>query len=126
MSERSDAASAPKEESIWLRLVFILLFVVIFNLAEAVLWAMVVVQFLVRVVTGRPLPQLTEFGGRLAAFLQQVIRFLTFGTDGMPWPFAPWPDGADRAAPEPTRGRRRRRTAVGTPGPGGATRTQPD
>ena len=125
MSERPDAASLPKEESIWLRLVFILLFVVVFNLAEAVLWVTVVVQFLARVVSGRPLPQLTAFGGRLAAFLQQVIRFLTFGADDMPWPFAPWPDGADQKVPA-ERVRRRRRATVETPGPGGTTRARPD
>jgi hypothetical protein len=30
----------------------------------------------------------------LASFVFQTIRFLTFASDDMPWPFSPWPDGA--------------------------------
>ena len=111
MSKRSDA-SPKNEESAWLRLAFILLFAVIFNIAEAVLWVVVVVQFLARVFAGRPLPQLTEFGHSLAAFIQRVIQFLTFGTDDMPWPFAAWPGRENAGQPTGTQGHRRRRTAV--------------
>ena len=85
-----------KDESAWLRLVFIVLFVVAFNIAGLVLLIAVLVQFISKAFTGKPLPSVAIFGQKLATFLYEVIRFLSFETGEMPWPFAPWPDGAPK------------------------------
>ena len=75
-----------KEESTWLRFVFIILFAILFNLAELVLTAVVVVQFLSTLVRGKPVSQITVFGQNLSTFLYEMLLFLTFKTDDMPWP----------------------------------------
>ena len=83
-----------KEESTWLRLVFIILFAILFNLAEVVLTAVVVIQFLSTLVRGRPVSQITVFGQNLSTFVYEILLFLTFKTDDMPWPISAWPSGA--------------------------------
>ena len=84
----------PREESVWLRLVFMVLFAIIFNVAEFVLAVIAVVQFLCKAISGKVLTQGLVFGQNLATYVYEIMLFLTFRTDEMPWPFAPWPDGA--------------------------------
>jgi len=54
----------------------------------------VIVQFLTQLLTGWPNEHVSAFGLNLASFVFQTIRFLTFASDDMPWPFSPCPDGA--------------------------------
>lgn len=90
-----DTRDAPSnEESIWLRLVFMVLFAIVFNIAEFVLAVTAVVQFVCKAITGKVLTQGLVFGQNLATYVYEIMMFLTFRTDEMPWPFAPWPNGA--------------------------------
>lgn len=107
MNEAHENSATSKHESIWLRLVFIFLFAIVLNIAEFALWLTVLVQFISKAVTGKTMATMTSFGHNLATFVYDVIRFLTFRIDDMPWPFAPWPNGAPSAEGG---GRRRRRT----------------
>lgn len=89
------------EESIWLRLVFMILFAIVFNVAEFVLGVVAVVQFLCKAISGKVLTQGLVFGQNLATYVYEIMLFLTFRTDEMPWPFAPWPQGAPADAKKP-------------------------
>jgi len=77
---------------IWLRLVYMIVLAIAFNVAELVTFVVVVFQFLTSLFTGRPNDRLTRFGQNLARYLQQIIVFLTFATEEKPFPFAPWPN----------------------------------
>jgi len=44
-----------------------------------------------RLLSGRPNAELSRFGAALGAYARQVIEFLTFVTETVPYPFAPWP-----------------------------------
>jgi hypothetical protein len=83
---------ALKEESTWLRLVFIILFAILLHITQAVIAAIVVTQFLSKLVTGKVINRGAVFGKNISAYVYEIIRFLTFATDDMPWPFAPWPN----------------------------------
>ena len=78
--------------SIWLRLVSMIVLAIAFNIAEIVIFAVVVFQFLAVLFTGKPNTQFTRFGRNLAGYLQQIAKFMTFATEEKPFPFSPWPD----------------------------------
>ncbi len=52
--------------SIWLRLVFIIVLIVAFNVAELITFAVVAFQFLSSLFTGQPNDRLNRFGRNLA------------------------------------------------------------
>jgi Flp pilus assembly protein TadB len=81
-----------KSHATWLRALFMLLFVFIFNLAEVVLAAVVVFQLLVVIFTGQPNARLLRFGRDLGTFIYQIVRFLTYNSDEQPFPFGDWPE----------------------------------
>ena len=78
--------------SIWLRLVSMIVLAIAFNIAEIVIFAVVVFQFLASLFTRRPNAQFTRFGRNLARYLEQIIAFMTFATEEKPFPFSQWPD----------------------------------
>ena len=79
----------------WIRALYMLLFSVIYSVAEIVLVAVVIFQFLAVLVTREPNERLLEFGEDLGVFIFQIIQFQTFNSDEKPFPFGPWPYGAD-------------------------------
>ncbi len=86
----------------WMRLVYMILFGIVLNLAELVVAFVAVIQFLFKLFSGEVNQQLAEFGDGLATYFRQMIAFLTFRTEDKPFPFAPWPQtSSGSAAPPP-------------------------
>ncbi|MEH6559226.1 MAG: DUF4389 domain-containing protein [Oceanicoccus sp.] len=82
-----------KESSIWKRALYMLLFAVFYSIAEMVLFAVVVFQFLFKLVTGETNERLLDFGQSLATYVYQIVQFLNFNTENHPYPFGEWPEG---------------------------------
>ena len=78
----------------WQRLVFMVLFALVWHVLALVLLVFVAVQFLFRAASGRGFEHAAPFAQGMATYAYETIRFLTFRSDALPWPFAPWPDGA--------------------------------
>ncbi len=78
-------------ESIWLRGLYMLLFGLLYSVAEVVLWTVVLVQFIYRIFNDETQPRLLELGASVAQYIYQVLRFLSFNTEVMPFPFSDWP-----------------------------------
>ena len=87
------------EQSIWRRLLFMVLFAVIFNIVEFIVFAVAVVQFLIRLTTGSVNRELRALGPRLGRHIQQIVAFETFCTEQRPYAFAPFPEADGSAAP---------------------------
>ncbi len=87
----------------WLRLLFMLLFVVIFNLAELVLGFAVLFQFVHALITGRPNARVGNFGESLGRYVYQILRYLTYNTEDRPFPFADRPGAAPGGPRAPRR-----------------------
>ncbi len=85
--------------SIWLRLVFMIVLSVAFNVAEVITVAVVAFQFLASLFTGQANDRLARFGRNLARYLQQITVYLTFTTEEKPFPFTPWPDEPHEESP---------------------------
>ena len=85
----------------WIRLLFVILFAVIYSIAELLVAALVAVQFGFVLIAGERNRKLLEFGDDLSRFIYQILQFVTFNSDDKPFPFTDWPSGSG-AAPRDT------------------------
>ena len=74
----------------WKRGFFMVLFAILYSIAEFVIFVTAFVQFLFLAFTGQGNEKLTKFGDGLAVFAGDVIRYLTLKTDTRPYPFKDW------------------------------------
>jgi len=81
----------PTAADLGIRVVYMLLFAVVFWALCWILLATTVLQLIVRLLNGRANSELTRFGASLGRYARQVIEFLTFVTELAPYPFAAWP-----------------------------------
>lgn len=87
-----EVVSRVKDPGTWKRLLYMILFAVIFQAAEFVLFAVAVFQFAHRLIAGEANRRLRTFGANLGVYVQEIIAFLTFYTEEMPYPFEAWPN----------------------------------
>ena len=80
-----------------MRGLFMLLFAVIYGIAELLLFVTAVFQFGSVLLTGHPNDRMRSFGESLGRLFYQIVRFLTFNTDERPFPFSDWPGEAPAA-----------------------------
>ncbi|MBW4050197.1 MAG: DUF4389 domain-containing protein [Proteobacteria bacterium] len=73
------------------RILYMLLFALVFWVVCWVLLLTALAQLLVRVLSGRPSPELVRFGRALARYTAQVVEYLTFVTDRVPYPVGEFP-----------------------------------
>ncbi|AHG40458.1 hypothetical protein N018_09440 [Pseudomonas syringae CC1557] len=78
-------------ESILLRILWMLLFLGVWHVAQIVLAGVILVQLGYRLIYAAPSGSLMNFGDSLSQYLAQIGRFGTFHSDQKPWPFADWP-----------------------------------
>ncbi len=83
-----------QRESILLRIFWMAVFALVWQLAELLLGAVVLLQLGYRLFYGAPSQALLELGDSLSQYLAQIGRFGTFNSDEKPWPFNDWPQAA--------------------------------
>ncbi len=90
--KQSDLEQNLRARSTWLRLVFMIVIAICNELARLVGSAIVLLQFLHVLFTGKPNERLKDVGLSLAQYVYQVVEYLTFNTEVRPFPFdAEWP-----------------------------------
>ena len=77
------------DRSIWVRILYMLIFVVAYAVAEAVLTVVIVFQFLAALITGRVNEALHQFGANLSVYVLQILQFATFNDERLPFPTGP-------------------------------------
>lgn len=87
----SEGNQGVERESILLRILWMVIFAIVWQLAEILLGAVVLLQLGYRLFYGAPNAGLLGFGDSLSQYLAQIGRFGTFNSDDKPWPFADWP-----------------------------------
>lgn len=88
---QNEPQDANTEPSIWKRLLYMLLFLIIYGVTEIVIYAVVIFQFFAVLITGQSNQQLLVFGQSLSTFVYQIMRFLTFNSEQLPFPIGAWP-----------------------------------
>ena len=75
----------------WNRGLYMLLCTVFYSIAELVMFAVVIIQFLFKLFTGETNPRLLKLGQGLAIYIYQIVQFLNFNSEHHPYPFSGWP-----------------------------------
>ena len=81
----------PEQESIALRILWMLVYALVWQVAQFLLGVLVVVQLIYRLIYGSPNASLMNFGDSLSRFIAQIGQFGSFHTEQKPWPFTDWP-----------------------------------
>ena len=87
-------SNSTADHGAWIRLLYMLLFVLIANIVEVIVLVTMIVQFIMQVSTGNANQRLQTLGRQLGAYIQAIIGFLTYRTDTIPYPFNPWSYGS--------------------------------
>lgn len=81
-----------KNSTTWKRILYMFLFVIAYVVAEFVITAVVVVQVLFKLFTGSLNKRLLVLGKQTSKYIYDILRFLTFDSEDMPFPLTNWPD----------------------------------
>lgn len=81
----------PAGEPLWARLLYMLLFAVIYSVAELLAKVTVLAQLIFRACSGRTQRHLLVFSAGLSAYIYAIWRYLAFNDEQRPWPYSPWP-----------------------------------
>jgi hypothetical protein len=65
-----------------------------FHVSGIVLRLVAVVQFLIMSLNDKPNARLASFGRSMGYYLRQIVNFLTFATEEIPFSFSDWPAGS--------------------------------
>ncbi len=83
-----------------MRILYLLVFALIFWVLCSVLAVTVLVQLLLWLFSNQPSTSLVSFGSSLAACMAQVVGYLTFGSELAPFPFNDWPKVPTELGPD--------------------------
>jgi len=78
--------------NIWARILYMVLFAIAYNLAEAIIFFIALFQIIVVLFTGKTNAALQQFGANLSEFAYQIFQFMTFNSEHLPFPFNDWPE----------------------------------
>ena len=76
----------------WIRLLFMLLFGLVLQVASLVVGVVVLLQFVFALLTGKDNENLRAFGASLTRYIADTLKFLTYNSEDKPFPFADWPE----------------------------------
>ncbi len=74
-----------------LRTLYMLAFALVFWIVCWVLAIATVLQLVLTLLGGRPNADLARFGASLGQYSRQIVEFLLFASDALPFPFRDWP-----------------------------------
>ncbi len=100
------------EHSTWIRVFYMIIFFIIYRIAEAVLLAVVIFQFLSRLFTAKVNEKLLVFGANLSKFAYEILMFLTYNSEIKPFPFGEWPKNTNTTKNNPVKKRSKKEAKV--------------
>ena len=80
-----------KSESFWLRSLFMVLFFIVYRIVDILVLLVAISQWLYVLLTGDANTSLSRFAGSLAAYVSQIIIYLSYKSEQKPFPFSDWP-----------------------------------
>ncbi len=87
-----------KSQSTWMRGLYMLIFAVFYTIAEIVLFAVIIFQFLLKLFTAETNERLLKLSQGISTYIYQILQFLSFNSEYQPYPFGAWPKGEPKSA----------------------------
>lgn len=88
MADETGKDSVTDYESLWMRLIWMILIAIMLSASQTVLGAITVIQFVIMVVNKRqPNDTLAEFGTTLGVWMAKAVRYQTAASEVKPWPW---------------------------------------
>jgi hypothetical protein len=82
-----------RKRNIWIRGLFMVLMAFAYHLSGTLLFIVAILQFAMTLLNNAPNARLLSFGRSLGRYIQQIVYFLTFSSEDIPFPFNDWPSG---------------------------------
>lgn len=76
----------------WKRGFFMLVFSILWTVAELVLLAVAIFQFGCVLLSGKVNENATQLGNSLGQYIFQIAQYVTFNSNQQPFPFSAWPE----------------------------------
>jgi hypothetical protein len=89
------------QEGFWMRLLYAVVLLLVFALAETVLWVLTAIQLLWQLLMKERNAGVAEFGAQLADWTRDAVAYLTGAREEKPFP---WSETAARARDEAAKG----------------------
>jgi hypothetical protein len=93
----NDVKENLKSQSTWIRGLYVLIYAIFYTIAEIVLFAIIVFQFLLKLFTAETNERLRKLGQGLSTYIYQILQYMNFNSDYQPYPFGAWPKGEPKA-----------------------------
>lgn len=79
------------ERSLLVRVLFMVLMAFAYQLSGTLLFCVALIQLVLSLLNGAPNARLLAFGRSLGLYMRQLVNFLTFVSEDVPFPFSDWP-----------------------------------
>lgn len=76
---------------LWMRALFMFLMLLAYQVSVTLLFILALIQFLIVLLNDAPNARLMSFGRSVGSYLKQIVQFLTFDSEAVPFPFSDWP-----------------------------------
>ena len=87
MRDPQDDEGWVRQDGLWQRLVFSVILLVLFAVAQNLVWIVGLGQFLWMLFAGKPNHQISAFGARLGIWLKNTVFYVSGMTDEKPFPW---------------------------------------
>ena len=82
-----------KDKTTWTRGLYMLLFIFCNGIAKVVIFAVIILQFVLTLFTRQPNARLLKLGQGVSTYIYQILQFLSYNSEYHPYPLGAWPKG---------------------------------
>lgn len=88
-TSQTEIKSANKQK--WLRLIYMVIFMITGSIAVSLASLIAFFQFIAILVSDKSNENLLALGKMLGLYIKQIVEYLTYNTEEKPYPFSAWP-----------------------------------
>ncbi len=92
------AGDAPSRKQIAIRLIYTLIYLIVFEVVKGVIQAATIFQFLYLLITQKHSEPVRRFTNRASMYAYRILRYITLNSNERPFPFSDFP--SDEEPPE--------------------------